>query len=92
MMNVATIYIRCSTDNRYFWVLCLSENPKNPTCRSVTDYKELRKCRQGALRFAKHLTSKIKLKGYDEVVIVDSVGDQRKLKKNVEIINDGLGG
>lgn len=78
-INTPTIFIKKSAENaKYYWTLCLSENDKKPSCKSPTEYTELPKCRQGALRFCKHLVSKIKIKDCEEVVISDSVGDQRK--------------
>ena len=80
-MNAPTVFIKKSVESsKFFWILCLSENPKRPTCKSPTEYFELTKCRQSAMRFCKHLASKIKIKECDEVVIIDEVGDQRKLK------------
>lgn len=76
-MNAPTIFIKQDKES-YYWILCLSENIKKPTCRSPVNYKQLIKARRSAMRFCKHLTGKIKIIGSDEVVIVDEVGDGRK--------------
>lgn len=77
-INTPTIFIKKASDNKYYWVLCLSENSKKPSCKSPSDYTQLIKCRQGAMRFAQHISSKIRIIGCDEIAVVDEVGDQRK--------------
>lgn len=79
-MNQATVFIKQAIDGKYFWELCLSANDKLPSCKSPSDYIELRECRQSAMRFAKHLTSKIRIADCDEILVEDTVGDRRKLK------------
>ncbi len=80
-MNKPTIFIRKAIDGKYFWILCLSENSKNPSAKSPSDYTKLIACRQSALRFCRHLTDKVKLVNCEEIVISDQVGDLRRQKK-----------
>jgi hypothetical protein len=79
-MNTPTIFIKQDTNGDYYWMLCLSENSKKPTCKSPSSYKELFTCRLSALRFSKHLTNKLRIKACEEIIIEDCIGDKRKIK------------
>jgi hypothetical protein len=70
-----TIIVKCISEDKYTWVLYLSNNKKRPSCVSPTTYKDAFRCRAAAKQFASKFKGPMKITDVggknEEIIYID---------------------